>query len=147
MVLMLWFYISGLVLLVGAEMNAEIEHASPYGKDEGEKVPGQKRKIGAARMRAWLQRKGARPPSAAEVKDAVGPTPPDKEPGRPLPEGAPAAARQPITAPAPARPAVPARPLAPAPAASYSRTPAYLIGAGMVLAPLWYAMRSLRRRA
>ena len=29
MVLMLWFYISGLVLLVGAEMNAEIEHASP----------------------------------------------------------------------------------------------------------------------
>ena len=28
-----------------AEMNAEIEHASPYGKDEGEKVPGEKRKI------------------------------------------------------------------------------------------------------
>ena len=43
MVLMLWFYISGLVILIGAEMNAEIEHASPYGKDAGEKVPGQKR--------------------------------------------------------------------------------------------------------
>ena len=42
MVLMLWFYLSGLVLLVGAEMNAEIEHASPYGKDEGEKAPGEK---------------------------------------------------------------------------------------------------------
>jgi membrane protein len=42
MVLMLWFYLSGLVLLIGAEMNAEIEHASPYGKDEGEKVPGEK---------------------------------------------------------------------------------------------------------
>lgn len=27
MVLMLWFYISGLVILIGAEMNAEIEHA------------------------------------------------------------------------------------------------------------------------
>jgi membrane protein len=27
MVLMLWFYISGLVILLGAEMNAEIEHA------------------------------------------------------------------------------------------------------------------------
>ena len=40
MVLMLWFYISGLVILIGAEMNAEIEHASPYGKDDGEKVPG-----------------------------------------------------------------------------------------------------------
>ncbi len=36
MVLMLWFYISGLVILLGAEMNAEIEHAAPEGKDEGE---------------------------------------------------------------------------------------------------------------
>ena len=56
MVLMLWFYISGLVLLAGAEMNAEIEHASPYGKAPGEKVPGQKRRIGPAAMRAWLER-------------------------------------------------------------------------------------------
>jgi membrane protein len=55
MILMLWFYISGLVLLVGAEMNAEIEHASPYGKAPGEKVPGQRRKIGPAAMRAWLE--------------------------------------------------------------------------------------------
>lgn len=55
MILMLWFYISGLVLLVGAEMNAEIEHASPYGKQPGEKVPGQKRKIGPAAMRACLE--------------------------------------------------------------------------------------------
>jgi membrane protein len=62
MVLMLWFYISGLVLLVGAEMNAEIEHASPYGKEPGEKVPGEKRKIGPAAMRAWMakQRQGGR---------------------------------------------------------------------------------------
>ena len=56
MVLMLWFYISGLVILVGAEMNAEIEHASPYGKADGEKVPGQKRKIGPAALRAWEAR-------------------------------------------------------------------------------------------
>jgi len=41
MVLMLWFYLSGLALLLGAEMNAEIEHASPYGKDPGERVPGE----------------------------------------------------------------------------------------------------------
>jgi membrane protein len=53
MILLLWFYISGLTVLVGAEMNAEIEHASPYGKAPGEKVPGQKRKIGYAAMRAW----------------------------------------------------------------------------------------------
>lgn len=38
MVLMLWLYISGLVVLLGAEMNAEIEHASPKGKDEGERA-------------------------------------------------------------------------------------------------------------
>jgi membrane protein len=46
-VLMLWFYISGLAIIAGAEMNAEIEHASPHGKAPGEKVPGQRKKIGA----------------------------------------------------------------------------------------------------
>ena len=55
-VLLLWFYISGLALLVGAEMNAEIEHASPYGKEPGEKVPGQKKKIGIAAARAYKER-------------------------------------------------------------------------------------------
>ncbi len=51
-VLMLWLYITGIAILVGAEMNAEIEHASPYGKDPGEKVPGEKKKLGAAAARA-----------------------------------------------------------------------------------------------
>ena len=55
-VLLLWFYISGLAILVGAELNAEIEHASPHGNDPGEKVPGQKRKIGAAAARAYKER-------------------------------------------------------------------------------------------
>jgi membrane protein len=31
MILMLWFYISGLVILIGAEMNVEIEHAGHAG--------------------------------------------------------------------------------------------------------------------
>ena len=91
MVLMLWFYISGLVILIGAEMNAEIEHASPYGKEAGEKVPGQKRRIGTAAMRAWLRHRnkaGAPAPSAAEVKQVVGETPPDKVPGAALPPAA-----------------------------------------------------------
>ena len=66
MILLLWFYLSGLVILLGAEMNAEIEHASPYGKDPGEKVPGQKRKIGPRAMRAWLARRHARGRDAAE---------------------------------------------------------------------------------
>jgi membrane protein len=54
MVLMLWFYISGAVILLGAEMNAEIEHASPYGKKPGDTIPGQRRVIGPAAMRAWV---------------------------------------------------------------------------------------------
>ena len=55
MVLMLWFYVSGLALLLGAELNAEIEHASPYGKDPGERVPGEKKVVGRARA-AYLRR-------------------------------------------------------------------------------------------
>src|SRR5206468_2179647 len=48
--MLLWFYLTGLVIVIGGEMNAEIEHASPWGKAPGEKVPGQKRRIGLA---AW----------------------------------------------------------------------------------------------
>jgi membrane protein len=55
-VLLLWFYISGLAILMGAELNAEIEHASPHGKNPGEKVPGEKKKIGAAAARAYKER-------------------------------------------------------------------------------------------
>jgi membrane protein len=42
-VMLIWFYLSGLVLLFGGEFNSEIEHASPFGKAEGEKVPGEHR--------------------------------------------------------------------------------------------------------
>ena len=56
-VLLTWFYLSGLAILIGAELNAEIEHASPYGKDVGEKVPGEKRKIGPAAAREYEERK------------------------------------------------------------------------------------------
>jgi membrane protein len=58
-VLMLWFYVSALAVLVGAEMNAEIEHASPHGKEPGEKVAGEKRRLGPAAERAWLASKAA----------------------------------------------------------------------------------------
>jgi membrane protein len=57
MVLLLWFYGTALAILTGAELNAEIEHASPYGKAPGEKVPGEKRKLGAAAERAYEERK------------------------------------------------------------------------------------------
>jgi membrane protein len=39
-VLLLYFYISAAVLLLGAEMNAVVEHMSAEGKDKGEKEEG-----------------------------------------------------------------------------------------------------------
>lgn len=57
MVLLLWFYISGLAVLVGAEVNAEIEHASPYGKDPGERAPGRKKSIGVRAARLYEERR------------------------------------------------------------------------------------------
>ena len=57
MVLLLWFYVSGIALLIGAELNAEIEHSSPYGKDMGERVAGEKKKIGPAAARAYEERR------------------------------------------------------------------------------------------
>jgi len=58
MVLMLWFYLSGIALLLGAEMNAEIEHASPYGKGVGERVPGEKKVVGPRAQRLYEEKRG-----------------------------------------------------------------------------------------
>jgi hypothetical protein len=68
-VLLTWFYVSSLAILVGAELNAEIEHASPYGKDPGEREPGEKKKIGVAAEREWRQQKasGAFRPAISRV--------------------------------------------------------------------------------
>jgi len=48
-VLMLWLYLTGAAILIGGEVNAEIEHAAakagaPDAKEEGEKTPNAKRK-------------------------------------------------------------------------------------------------------
>jgi membrane protein len=55
--LLLWFYVTSIAILVGAELNAEIEHASPYGKAPGEKVPRMKKKIGIAARRYFEARR------------------------------------------------------------------------------------------
>jgi membrane protein len=60
--LLLWFFLTGLVIVIGAEMNAEIEHASPWAKAPGEKAPGAKKKIGVAAGRAYREAGTARPP-------------------------------------------------------------------------------------
>ncbi len=36
--LMLWLYITGLVILLGSEINALVEHYRPEGKNKGEKT-------------------------------------------------------------------------------------------------------------
>jgi membrane protein len=68
MVLMLWFYISGLALLVGAEMNSEIEHASPHGKAPGSKTTGGKRKLGAAAAREYESAHATDRPARPEIR-------------------------------------------------------------------------------
>jgi membrane protein len=87
-VLMLWFYVSALAVLVGAELNAEIEHASPYGKDPGEKVPGEKKQAGAVAERPW--REGT---AAGTLKPALARTNCDVDAD--LPPAPPATAPQP----------------------------------------------------
>lgn len=74
---MLWFYFSGLALLVGAELNAEIEHASPYGKEPGEKRPGERRRLGRLAERIWRARRQHTGTPAAEPMSAG--TPPSTQ--------------------------------------------------------------------
>jgi membrane protein len=56
MVLLLWLYLSGLVIIIGAEMNAEIEHAAPHAKKPGERKPGERVTIGARAAREYRER-------------------------------------------------------------------------------------------
>ena len=61
----------GEALLIGAELNSEIEHASPYGKDPGEKVAGEKKKIGVAAEKAFEQRRARGETNVAPFPDGV----------------------------------------------------------------------------
>ena len=69
----IWIATCLFAILIGAELNAEIEHASPAGKNPGEKVQGEKRHLGSF-VREWVarrQRRGEKPPSAGEVRELL----------------------------------------------------------------------------
>lgn len=65
-VLLTWMYLSGFVLLVGGEINAEIEHASSIGKDPGEKKMSDTKST--KKSPAKGARAGSRPPREIKVK-------------------------------------------------------------------------------
>ena len=75
-VLMLWFYVSGIAILTGAELNAEIEHASPYGKAPGQKNEQGKRLIGARAARAFRARQPPGEPQPVTPAPVIPPPPP-----------------------------------------------------------------------
>jgi membrane protein len=77
-VMLLWFYLSGIALILGAEMNATVEHASPYGKAPGQKSPAGKRLLGARAARAFAQQPPA--PAPSPVADVAVPTAPAPSP-------------------------------------------------------------------
>ena len=66
---LLWFYITGLVMIIGAEMNAEIEHASPWGKELGEKARDATNSAVEKLKDAVRSARGTTPPIALLVKD------------------------------------------------------------------------------
>jgi membrane protein len=72
MVLLTWLYLTGLAIIIGAEMNAEIEHASPHGKDVGEKAPGERKAIGP---RAARRSSGRRPVGGTRLQVPEQPSP------------------------------------------------------------------------
>ena len=63
-VLLTWFYVLGFVIVVGAEVNAEIEHASPWGRDRPRAASQQSKcKVGLAARRDYDASQGRRLPS------------------------------------------------------------------------------------
>ena len=59
-VVLLWLYVSSLAILAGAELNAEIEHASPYGKAPGQRNAKGRLLLGRRAERAFRKQSATR---------------------------------------------------------------------------------------
>jgi membrane protein len=69
-VLLLWFYVSSLAVLAGAELNAEIEHASPHAEAAPQKSARGKLLIGRRALRAFREAAGRASPPPPEPRSA-----------------------------------------------------------------------------
>lgn len=74
-ILMLWFYFTGAAILVGGEINSEIENemakqGAPEAKEKGEKAPGQKERVGKDNA-AGEGRRGAVGSAGQAKRDSV----------------------------------------------------------------------------
>jgi len=52
---LLWFYITGLAMVIGAELSAEIHRVSPWGRNPGPTIVGQRKRLGLAASREWFK--------------------------------------------------------------------------------------------
>ena len=61
---LLWFYITGLAMVIGAELSAEIHRASPWGKIR-DRNRGQRKRLGLAASREWFKHTAASGPATS----------------------------------------------------------------------------------
>jgi len=71
-VFLLWMWITSQVILLGAEINAILEHRSPEGKSPGEKLPG---KGGVVATKSEAEAGGANLPGSTDFRPAPAPQP------------------------------------------------------------------------
>lgn len=90
-VMLLWMWISAQVILLGAEINAILEHRSPDGKAPGEKNPDTGKAVTATK--AELEEGGAKLPGSREFRPEV-----DARTGRPITTTPPKLGQTPLAA-------------------------------------------------